>query len=81
MYERDNHDSDKNKELDDKKIEYEQELNDRHKARVMGLTVSMGSGWQKQSSGRTHNSASSHNFLVGCHSGKVLGLVAFFKKM
>jgi hypothetical protein len=65
--------------VDNKKREYELRKNNKHKNKV-GLTFSKDSGWQKRSSGCTYNSASSHNFMVSCLSGSILGLVAYSKR-
>ena len=41
---------------------------------TLGLAVSYDMGWQKRSTGRRFDSMSGHGFIIGCRSGKIIGL-------
>lgn len=46
----------------------------------IGLTCSVDGGWQKRSSGRTHDSPSGHNLLVDCRTKRILDCVVCSEK-
>ena len=41
---------------------------------TLGLAVSYDMGWQKCSTGHRYDSMSGHGFIIGCRSGKIIGL-------
>ena len=45
----------------------------------VGLTVSYDTGWLEKLSGRRYDSKSSHTFLVGANTQKIIGCVVFSK--
>ena len=40
----------------------------------IGIAVSYDMGWQKMSTGRVYDSISGHGYLIGCRTGKILGM-------
>ena len=47
---------------------------------TLGLAVSYDMGWQKRSTGHRYDSMSGHGFIIGCRSGKIIGLDVKGKK-
>ena len=40
----------------------------------IGIAVSYDMGWQKRSTGRVYDSISGHGYLIGCRTGKIIGM-------
>jgi hypothetical protein len=41
-------------------------------------TVGMDGAWQKRGSGHAYNSLTGHNYMLGAHTGLIVGLQAFY---
>ena len=44
------------------------------KSRKIGIAISYDMGWQKRSTGKVYDSISGHGYLIGCRTGKILGM-------
>jgi len=42
--------------------------------KTIGIAVSYDMGWQKRSTGRVYDSISGHGYIIGCRTGKILGM-------
>jgi len=67
--------------MDDEEIENavkawfeKDETNIPDEVKKIGITVSYDMGWQKRSTGRVYDSISGHGYLIGCRTGKILGM-------
>ena len=44
------------------------------KIKKIGIAISYDLGWQKRSTGRVYDSISGHGYLIGCRTGKIIGM-------
>uniref|UniRef100_A0A7S0C7E0 Mutator-like transposase domain-containing protein n=1 Tax=Proboscia inermis TaxID=420281 RepID=A0A7S0C7E0_9STRA len=52
----------------------EDEMRGADEIKTIGIAVSYDMGWQKRSTGRVYDSISGHGYIIGCRTGKILGM-------
>ena len=66
--------------LDDETIEKKvDDVKNNRFTEHVGLDVSYDIGWEKKSSGRRYDSKSGHAFMIGLHTGFIIGVILFCK--